>query len=57
MVQTQIIKNYTDRPNSFEFGKASKRFKLYFDSVKDLENQINGLKKSGLIKDGEMEEL
>ena len=34
----------TLKPNSFEFGRAGNRFKLYFEDAKDLQNQIQALK-------------
>jgi hypothetical protein len=46
---TTLIK--TEKPNSYEFGKAGNRFKLYFDSVADLQKQIKELKESGLYTD------
>lgn len=49
----QIIINKTEKPNSYEFGKAGNRFKLYFDDGDDLLKQINNLKKLGLYKDEE----
>ena len=52
-MEEQIIKNITEKPNSFEFGKAGNRFKLYFDTAEDLNNQIKELKKLGLYKEEE----
>ncbi len=40
--------NRTEKPNSYEFGKAGDRFKLYFDSTKELLDQLEELKKAGL---------
>jgi len=51
MSEEQTIINKTEKPSSYEFGKAGNRFKLYFDTAKDLENQINELKKLGIYKD------
>jgi hypothetical protein len=51
--QTSVIINKTERASSYEFGKAGNRFKLYFDSAEDLENQINKLKEKGLYKEEE----
>lgn len=45
---TQYIINKTYRPSSYEFGKASNRMKIYFDSPKDLKNQLDELKALGL---------
>jgi hypothetical protein len=45
------VVNVNTKPNSFEFGKAGNRFKLYFENAEDLEKQINKLKEKGLYKD------
>jgi len=50
--QTTLLK--TEKPNSFEFGKAGSRFKLYFDTVAELRSKIDELKKSGLIDETEV---
>jgi hypothetical protein len=47
----QIIINKTEKPNSFEIGVASRRFKLYFDTSEDLVQQLNKLKEAGLYKE------
>jgi len=52
MEETKII-NKTEKPNSFEFGKAGNRFKLYFEDASDLKNQIEELKKEGIYKEDE----
>ena len=44
----ELVINRTERPNSYEFGKAGNRFKLYFDTVEDLEARIKKLIDSGL---------
>lgn len=31
----QVIVSRTEKPNSFEFGEAKKRFKIYFDNADD----------------------
>ncbi len=46
---TDVIINRTERPNSYEFGKAGNRFKLYFDTTRDLQLQMAALKELGLI--------
>lgn len=43
----QIIINKTEKPNSIEIGPTGNRFKLYFDTAEDLDNQINELIKKG----------
>jgi hypothetical protein len=50
-MEEQIIINKTEKANSFEVGSAGKRFKLYFDTAEDLENQIKQLKDKGLFKE------
>lgn len=52
-MEEQIIINKNEKPSSFEFGKAGNRFKLYFDTAEDLENQIKELKDKGLYKEEE----
>jgi hypothetical protein len=44
---TQIQR--TEKPNSYEFGKASSRFKLYFEDAKDLKTQMTALKEEGIL--------
>jgi len=46
----QVVINRTERPCSFEFGKAGNRFKLYFEDVTDLDNQIKELIAKGYYK-------
>lgn len=53
-MEEQVIINKTEKPNSFEVGRPGARFKLYFDTSEDLQNQINKLKKLGLYKDDEI---
>ena len=48
-MEPQIIINKTEKPNSFETGKAGSRFKLYFDTAEDLETQINKLIEKNLL--------
>ena len=43
-MEEQIIINKTEKPNSYEFGKAGNRFKLYFNTAEDLRDQIERLK-------------
>jgi hypothetical protein len=40
MNEETITRIITDRPNSFETGKASSRFKIYFNTAEDLNKQI-----------------
>ncbi len=48
---SSIVINVTKRPNSYEFGKAGNRFKLYFEDAEDLQTQINKLKEKGLYNE------
>lgn len=45
---TQFVISRSERPNSYEFGKAGNRFKLYFDTPEDLDAQIKRLITLGL---------
>ncbi len=47
-LNTQYIIQRSEKPNSYEFGKAGNRFKLYFDNPEDLLAQITKLKELGL---------
>ncbi len=47
----ELIINKKERPNSYEFGKAGSRFKLYFEDAEDLKKQIKALEDSGLYKE------
>ena len=51
--QQQVVINKTEKPSSYEFGKAGNRFKLYFDTAEDLKAQIDKLKELGLYKEDE----
>lgn len=50
---TSYVINETKRANSYEFGKAGNRFKLYFEDAEDLQKQIKALEKLGIIPEGE----
>lgn len=41
--------NKTEAPNSYEFGKAGNRFKLYFENGSDLTVKLAELQAMGLI--------
>ncbi len=43
-MEEQIVRNITERPNSFEHGPANNRHKLYYNDADDLEKQIKALK-------------
>lgn len=51
MEATSVVVNRTERPNSYEFGKAGNRFKVYFDTAQDLKQQIQTLKDIGLYQE------
>lgn len=40
-----------DKPNSYEFGKATSRHKVYYDDQKDLQSQLDFLNEMGLIEE------
>jgi len=52
-MEEQIVMNKTEKPNSYEFGKAGNRFKVYFDTPDDLQAQIEKLKELGLYTEEE----
>ena len=47
-MEEQIVINKTENPNSYEFGKAGNRFKLYFQEAEDLKKKIDNLKELNL---------
>jgi hypothetical protein len=44
-----IVITRIEKPHSFEFGKASKRHKIYYGSVAELKEQYDALKNAGFI--------
>ena len=50
-MEEQVILNKTFRANSYEFGKAGNRFKLYFEDAADLKIQIDNLIQQGLYSE------
>jgi len=50
-MEEQTIINKTERPNSYEVGKAGGRFKLYFEDSKDLDDQVKSLKALGYLQE------
>lgn len=50
-MEEQVILNKTFRANSYEFGKAGNRFKLYFEDAVDLKTQIDNLIQQGLYSE------
>lgn len=51
-----VVLNKTEKPHSYEFGKAGSRHKIYYADVKELEVHIEALKTIGLIDDVEIPE-
>lgn len=51
---TTVQISKTEKPNSFEFGKAGNRFKLYFEDAMDLKKQMNDLKLLGMYKEDDI---
>jgi len=50
-MEEQVVINKTEKPNSYEFGKAGNRFKLYFNDAIDLQLLIKSLKDTGVYKE------
>ena len=48
-MEEQVVMNKTERPSSYEFGKAGNRFKIYFKDVADLNAQLKDLVEAGLV--------
>ena len=48
---TSFVINETEKPNSFEFGKASFRHKIYYKDVAELNKHIADLKEVGLYEE------
>jgi len=38
------------KPNSYEFGKASNRHKVYYNTIEELTEHIQNLKNAGLYE-------
>ena len=41
------LKKVVEKANSYEFGKASNRHKVYYESVEDLIKHVEALKDAG----------
>jgi len=48
---TTFVVNETPKCNSFEFGKASFRHKVYYKDVAELEHHIAELKEASLFEE------
>jgi len=46
-----VVLNKTEKPHSYEFGKATARHKIYYGDIAELELHIEALKSIGLIDD------
>lgn len=46
-----ISRTVVEKPNSYEFGKAGNRFKLYFNEPADLKKQMKELQELGYYID------
>lgn len=50
-MEKQEVINKTEKPHSYEFGKAGARHKVYYNDVKELKLHIEQLKNVGLYKE------
>ncbi len=46
-MEEQVVINKTEKPSSYEFGKAGNRFKIYYDKPVELKDHLIGLQKLG----------
>ncbi len=46
-MESQTILSKTEKANSYEFGSAGNRFKLYFEEADDLLKKVKQLRESG----------
>lgn len=46
-----VVLSRTEKPHSYEFGKATSRHKVYYNDVAELKQHIEALKESGLYED------
>lgn len=44
-----IVVNKTEKPHSYEFGKAGNRFKIYYGTIDELKTHLDLLKQENLI--------
>jgi len=49
--KVELVINTTERPCSYEFGKAGARHKLYYDDAEDLRKQLDKLVTLGFAKE------
>jgi len=48
---TSFVVNETEKPNSFEVGKAGFRHKIYYSTPQDLKKHLDDLKELGLFEE------
>ncbi len=46
-----IVRKIIEKPNSYEFGKAGCRFKVYYEDAACLKRQMDELRAIGLLID------
>jgi hypothetical protein len=52
MIEQQLVTIHkTEKANSYEFGKAGNRFKVFFDTAEELKAEIDKLKDLGLYNE------
>jgi hypothetical protein len=49
------IMNFTDKPHSYEFGKAGNRHKVYYNNVEELKEHVEMLKAADLYLESNIE--
>lgn len=49
LAQHDVIIQRTDKPHSYEFGKANNRHKIYYNKVEELKAHIDMLETAGLL--------
>ena len=47
---SNVVLNQTDKPNSYEFGPAGQRHKIYYNEIAELIQKIEQLKNAGLVQ-------
>jgi len=53
MVEESVVISRTEKPHSFEFGKAGNRIKIFYDTPEELNTHVKKLKEIKIIKDEE----
>jgi len=51
--QHSIVIQRTEKPHSYEFGKANNRHKIYYAEVSELRAKIAELKEAGFLDEGD----